>query len=57
MRDKKILYIDMDGVIVNFEESIHKINPNIIFGIDAGSPKFQNWNITEEYLMVQYYNS
>ena len=35
MRDKKILYIDMDGVIANFEKAIHKINPDIVFGLDA----------------------
>ena len=35
MREKKILYIDMDGVIANFEAAVHKINPNIVFGINA----------------------
>jgi 5'(3')-deoxyribonucleotidase len=35
MREKKILYVDMDGVIANFEAAIHRINPNIVFGVDA----------------------
>lgn len=34
MREKKILYVDMDGVIADFEAAIHKINPNIFFGLN-----------------------
>jgi 5'(3')-deoxyribonucleotidase len=35
MRGRKILYVDMDGVIADFEAAIHKINPNIVFGLNA----------------------
>lgn len=35
MREKKILYVDMDGVIADFEAAIHKIDSSIVFGLDA----------------------
>ena len=35
MREKKILYVDMDGVIADFEAAIHKIDSSVVFGLDA----------------------